>query len=80
MYWTNFTKNIVTIEKARMSGAREQKGALMKMNIEKMEPGKLTADPNGEFLYFVEVKKRKIVKLSLKGEFKPSNLVRTKNH
>ena len=67
MYWTNFTKKLATIEKARMDGVQERKQPLTEMKREFAEPGNLVADPNGEHIYYIETKKKKIVRLSLKG-------------
>ena len=67
MFWTNFTDKKATIEKARMYGIDDYKRTLIEMELEKAEPGDLVVDPNGEYIYFVEVKNRKIIKASLKG-------------
>ena len=67
MYWTNFTEKLATIEKARMDGVQERKQPLTEMKRELAEPGNLVADPNGEHIYYIETKKKKIVRLSLKG-------------
>ena len=50
-----------------MDGVQERKQPLTEMKREFAEPGNLVADPNGEHIYYIETKKKKIVRLSLKG-------------
>jgi hypothetical protein len=67
MYWTNFTDKTASIEKARMSGGRDQDEQVYIKDVNNVELGPLVVDPDGEFLYFVEKKRHKFIRLSLKG-------------
>jgi uncharacterized protein YjiK len=69
MYWTNSTEKTASIEKARMNGVRDQDTQVYVKDSKDVDLGALTVDPNGEFLFFVEKKKHKIVRLSLKGMY-----------
>lgn len=67
MYWTNFTDTTVSIEKARMNGARGKDRQVYVKNIKFVVLGALTVDPDGRFLYFLEKKRQRFIRLSLKG-------------
>ena len=67
MYWTNIAEGKVSIEKARMDGTRENIKQVYVQDTKYVELGALVVDPSGEFLYFVEKRKKKFIKLSLQG-------------
>ena len=67
MYWTNIAEGKASIEKARMDGTREHIKQVYVKDNKDVELGALVADPSGEFLYFVEKRKKNFIKLSLQG-------------
>lgn len=67
MYWTNFTDKTASIERARIDGVRDSDKPLYIKERNKVQLEALVVDPDGEFLYFVEEKRQKFVRLSLKG-------------
>ena len=69
MYWTNVAGGKASIEKARMNGARDQIKQVYVEDSKDVELGALIVDPSGDYIYFVEKKKKKLFKLSLKGMY-----------
>ena len=69
MYWTNVAEGKASIEKARMNGARDQIKQVYVKDSKDVKLGALIVDPSGDYIYFVEKKNKKFVRLSLKGMY-----------
>ena len=77
MYWTNSTDKTASIEKARMNGVRGQDAQVYTKDSKNVDLGALVVDLDGEFLFFVERKRHKLVRLSLKSMYACTSLAYT---